>query len=59
MDSPCVLTTSVYGLSANMERIMKAQTLRDSSMTSYIASKETIEVTLKHSIMTELNKKAI
>merc|ERR1712176_688393 len=57
-ESPCVLVTSEHGWTANMERIMEAQALRDNSMTSYMVSKKTMEVNPKHSIMTELRKKA-
>ena len=56
--SPCVFETPEYGWFACMERITKAQVTRDNSMTNCMASKINVEINPRHSIMSELRKKA-
>ncbi|XP_038074553.1 heat shock protein 83-like [Patiria miniata] len=56
--SPCCIVTSQYGWTANMERIMKAQALRDTSTMGYMAAKKHLEINPTHSIMETLRQKA-
>merc|ERR1712201_9066 len=55
--SPCCIVTSQYGWSANMERIMKGQALRDTSTMGYMAAKKHLEINPDHSIMIALKAK--
>lgn len=57
-DSPCCLVTGEYGWSANMERIMKAQALRNNAMGGYMASKKSMEVNPTHPIVMSLREKS-
>ncbi|KAM8921623.1 heat shock protein HSP 90-alpha [Pelodytes ibericus] len=56
--SPCCIVTSTYGWTANMERIMKAQALRDNSTMGYMAAKKNLEINPDHPIIETLRQKA-
>mmetsp|Transcript_41686 Transcript_41686/g.61198 ORF Transcript_41686/g.61198 Transcript_41686/m.61198 type:complete len:824 (+) Transcript_41686:90-2561(+) len=55
--TPCVLVTSQYGYSANMERIMKSQAFADNQRNSFLFSRKTMEINPRHPIIIELNKR--
>merc|ERR1712102_230937 len=58
VSSPCCIVTSLYGWTANMERIMKAQALRDTSTMGYMAAKKHLEINPDHSIIENLRQRA-
>uniref|UniRef100_UPI00359026E4 heat shock protein HSP 90-alpha n=1 Tax=Myxine glutinosa TaxID=7769 RepID=UPI00359026E4 len=58
VSSPCCIVTSTYGWTANMERIMKAQALRDNSTMGYMAAKKHLEINPEHPIVDSLRCKA-
>merc|ERR1711971_48853 len=58
VSSPCCIVTSQYGWTANMERIMKAQALRDTSTMGYMAAKKHLEINPDHPIVENLRARA-
>merc|ERR1712018_470048 len=58
VSSPCCIVTSQYGWTANMERIMKAQALRDTPTMGYMAAKKHLEINPDHSIVENLRQRA-
>lgn len=58
VSSPCCIVTGNYGWTANMERIMKAQALRDASTMSYMVAKKNLEINPDHPIIDVLRQRA-
>jgi molecular chaperone HtpG len=58
VESPCCIVTSQYGWTANMERIMKAQALRDTSTMGYMAAKKHLEINPDHPVIETLRQKS-
>jgi heat shock protein beta len=58
-DTPCIVVTSKYGWSANMERIMQSQTLSDASKQAYMKGKRVLEINPRHPIIKELRERVV
>ncbi|XP_059460004.1 endoplasmin homolog [Corylus avellana] len=58
-DTPCVVVTSKYGWSANMERIMQSQTLSDSAKQAYMRGKRVLEINPRHPIIKGLQERVV
>lgn len=56
--APAVLSTSRYGYSATMERIMKSQALQNPERAKYLKSHKIMEINPRHPIISSLQKMA-
>ncbi|KAJ8568596.1 hypothetical protein K7X08_028129 [Anisodus acutangulus] len=54
--SPCVLVSGKFGWSANMERLMKAQTVSDTSSLEFMRSRRVFEINPEHPIIRTLTE---
>ncbi|KAL1367657.1 hypothetical protein AAHE18_02G067600 [Arachis hypogaea] len=53
--SPCVLVSGKFGWSANMERLMKAQSMGDASSLDFMRSRRVFEINPDHPIIRNLD----
>ncbi|CAM8893961.1 unnamed protein product [Rhodiola kirilowii] len=53
--SPCVLASGKFGWSANMERLMKAQNMGDTSSMDFMKGRRVFEINPNHPIIQNLN----
>lgn len=53
--SPCVLVAAKFGWSANMERLMRAQSMGDTSSLDFMRSRKVFEINPEHEIIKALN----
>lgn len=53
--SPCVLASAKFGWSANMERLMKSQTVGDTSSLEFMRGRRVFEINPDHPIIQNLN----
>jgi molecular chaperone HtpG len=56
-NTPCVLTTSEYGWTANMQRIMKAQALKNNEMTQFMMGRKSLEINPNNEIIKKIKTK--
>ncbi|EEF30688.1 heat shock protein 90-6, mitochondrial [Ricinus communis] len=54
--SPCVLVSGKFGWSANMERLMKSQTIGDTSSLEFMRGRRVFEINPEHAIIKSLNE---
>jgi len=57
--SPAIIVTAQYGNTANMERIMRAQTFASSENVKSMAASKTLELNPRHPVVVELNNKVV
>lgn len=57
VDAPTCIVTGEYGWSANMERIMKAQALRNDILGGMSRSKKIMEINTEHPLIVNLSEK--